>query len=121
MPAFLGKKYYCHTCNKSYTRRDKHKCPNKCLACFKTEQHTGDKITCSKCNRRFFGQKCYDEHLRDRSKGGKRDVMRELIKKCLKCNCTVTDLTKHVCGYTTCNNCKSYCDPQNTQVLHATC
>ena len=69
MPAFLGKDYYCHTCKKSYTRRDKHRCPNKCLACFKTEQHTGHKITCDKCNRTFFGQNCYDEHLRNRSKG----------------------------------------------------
>ena len=40
MPAFLAKDYYCHTCKKGYTRRDKHKCPNKCLACFKPEKHT---------------------------------------------------------------------------------
>ena len=57
MPAFLGKKYYCHTCKKGYTHRDKHKCPNKCFACFKTEQHTGDKITCDNCNRTFFWAK----------------------------------------------------------------
>ena len=112
MPSFLAKKYYCHTCKKGYTRRDKHKCPGKCLSCFKTEQHTGDKIFCGKCNCTFFGQKCYEEQLRNRSKGGKRSVVCELVQKCLKCHCTVSDLKKHVCGYSTCNNCKLYCDPK---------
>ena len=56
MPAFLAKKYCYHTCKKGYTRRDKQKCPNKCLACFKTEQHTSDKIMCDECNRAFFGK-----------------------------------------------------------------
>ena len=50
MPAFLGKDYYCHTCKKSYKCHDKHRCPLKCLACFKTEHHNGDKITCDECN-----------------------------------------------------------------------
>ena len=39
MPGFLGKKYYCDTCKKSYTRRDKHKCPSKCLSCFKSNSN----------------------------------------------------------------------------------
>ena len=38
MPAFLSKGYYCHTCKKGYKCRDKHRCPLKCLSCFKTEQ-----------------------------------------------------------------------------------
>ena len=62
MPAFLSKKYYCHTCKKGYTRRDKHKCPDKRLACFKAEKHVGDNIVCKYCNRVFFGEKCYEEH-----------------------------------------------------------
>ena len=63
MPAFLAKDYYCHTCkNIPYTRRDKHKCPDKCLVCYKPEKHTGDIIVCDKCNRTFFGQKCFEEH-----------------------------------------------------------
>ena len=112
MPAFLSKKYYCHTCKKGYTRRDKHKCPHKCLSCFKAEKHTGDNIVCNKCNRIFFGQKCYEEHLRNRSKGEKRDVVCELVKKCLTCNRNVSNLKRHVCGYTTCSNCRNYCDPK---------
>ena len=59
MPAFLSKNYYCHTCKKGYTRRDKHKCPDKCLSCFKAEKHTGDNIVCGKCNRVFFGEQIH--------------------------------------------------------------
>ena len=55
---------------------------------------------------------CYDEHLRNRPKGKMRDVVSELVQKCQQCRRTVTDLTKHMCGYTICNKCKSYCDPQ---------
>ena len=110
MPAFLAKDYYCHTCKKGYTRHDKHKCPNKCLACFKPEKHTGDKLFCDKCNRTFFGQRCYEEHLKNRSKGKKRDVVCEIVKKCLECKRTVSDLKQHVCGHATCNNCKECCD-----------
>ena len=110
MHAFLAKDYYCHTCKKGYTRRDKHKCPNKCLSCFKTEQHTGDKIICDKCKRTFFGHKCYQAHLRNHSKGKERDVVCELVQKCLECKRRVSDLNQHVCGYSTCRNCKEYCD-----------
>ena len=46
MPAFLSKDYYCHTCKKGYTRRDKHKCPDKCLSCFRAEKHMGSNIVC---------------------------------------------------------------------------
>ena len=82
------------------------------MSCFKTEQHTGDKIICDQCNRTFFGQKCYDEHLKDRSVGKKRDVVCELVQKCTKCYRTVSNVKGHVCGYGTCSNCKSYCGPQ---------
>ena len=110
MPAFLGKDYYCHTCKKGYTRRDKHRCPLKCLSCFKTEQHNGETVVCGQCNRTFFGKKCYDEHLRNRSKGEKRSVVCELVQKCLER--VVSGLKEHKCGYATCSNCKLYCDPQ---------
>ena len=112
MPDFLGKDYYCHTCKKSYTQRNKQRCPLKCLSCFKTEHHTGDKITCDKCNRTFFGKNCFDEHLRDRFKGGERNVVCGLVQKCTECHRTVGDLKKYECGYATCSSSKSYCNPK---------
>ena len=64
------------------------------------------------CNRTFFGKNCFEEHLRDRSKGERRSVVCELVQKCTKCHRTVGDLKKHVCGHAMCSNCKSDCHPQ---------
>ena len=33
LTAFYDTAYYCHECKKVYTKRDKHKCPSKCLSC----------------------------------------------------------------------------------------
>ena len=32
LTAFYDTPYYCHECKKAYTKRDKHKCPSKCLS-----------------------------------------------------------------------------------------
>ena len=34
LTAFYDTPYYCHECKKAYTKRDKPKCPSKCLSCF---------------------------------------------------------------------------------------
>ena len=34
LTAFYDAPCYCHECKKAYTKRDKHKCPSKCLSCF---------------------------------------------------------------------------------------
>ena len=114
MPGFLCKEHYCHTCKKSYRHRDKHKCPNKCLSRFKYDSEcNGSEITCNDCNRTFSGQKCFDEHKRNRSEGKKTDIVCDLVKKCLKWKRTVPDLRKHICGYLECSNCGKYCDPKD--------
>ena len=113
MPGFLCKDYYCHTCKKSYTLRDKHKCPKKCLACFKYDSNcNGPEITCNDCNRIFFGQKCFDEHKRERSKG-KSNIVCALVQKCFECKRTVSNLKGHICGYSVCINCNEYCNLQD--------
>ena len=72
MTGFLCKAYYCHTCKKTYTKRDCHKCSNKCIACFKYflngNKCSGEEIKCQICNRSFFGKKCFNEHKRNRGK-----------------------------------------------------
>ena len=114
MPGFLNKNYYCHTCKEGYTRRDKHRCPEKFLSCFKYNSNcNGPEITCNDCNRTFLGQKCFDEHKRNRSIGEKKDIVCELVQKCLKCKRIVPDLRTHVSGYSECSNCGKYCDMQN--------
>ena len=114
LTAFYDSPYYCHECKKAYTKRDKHKCPSKCLSCFtytKDKKCEGNEIVCGKCNRKFFGKRCFKNHLKDRSKvEGKTDIVCDTVKKCLDCNRIITGkyVNNHKCGYTECNNCNKY-------------
>ena len=114
LTAFYDTPYYCHQCKKAYTKRDKHKCPSKCLSCFtyaKERKCDGKEIVCEKCNRKFFGKRCFKNHLKNRSKvEGKMDIVCDTVKKCLDCNRIITGkyVNIHKCGYTECNNCNKY-------------
>ena len=71
LTAFYDSPYYCHECKKAYTKRDKHMCPSKCLSCVtyaKDKKCEGKEIICKKCNRKFFGKRCFKNHLKNRSK-----------------------------------------------------
>ena len=68
MTAFYDSPYYCHECKKTYTKRDKHKCLSKCLSCFtyaKDSKCEGNEIVRLKCNRKFFGKRCFKNHLKN--------------------------------------------------------
>ena len=114
LTAFYDTPYYCHECKKAYTKRDKHKCPSKCLSCFtyaKERKCDGKEIVCEKCNRKFFGKRCFKNHLKNRSKvDSKMDIVCDTVKKCLDCNRIITGkyVNSHKCGYTECNNCNKY-------------
>ena len=114
MTAFYDSPYYCHECKKAYTKRDKHKCPSKCLSCFtyaKERKCDGKEIVCVKCNRKFFGKRCFKNHLKNRSKvEGKMDIVCDAVKKCLDCNRIITGkyVNNHKCGYTEGTNCEKY-------------
>ena len=114
LTAFYDTPYYCHECKKVYTKRDKHKCPSKCLSCFtyaKDRKCESNEITCSKCNRKFFGNRCFKNHLKNRSKvEGKTDIVCDTVKKCLDCNRIITGKygNYHKCDYSECNNCNKY-------------
>ena len=116
MTAFYNVAYYCHECKKSYTRRDKHKCPSKCLSCFaniKGKKCEGKEINCEKCNRKFYGEKCFKNHLKNRSKKeNKSDSVCQSVKKCSKCERIITGkyVNDHKCGYRECTNCGKYVD-----------
>ena len=114
LTAFYDTSYYCHECKKAYTKRDKHKCPSKCLSCFTYTKDTkceGKEIIFKKCNRKFFGKRCFKNHLKNRSKvEGKTDIVCDTVKKCLDCSRIITGkyVNSHKCGYTECNNCNKY-------------
>ena len=104
----------CRECKKACTKRDKHKCPSKCLSCFtyaKDEKCEGNEIICKKCNRKFFGKRCFKNHLKNRSKvEDKTDIVCDTVKKCLDCNRIITGkyVNNHRCGFVECNNCPRY-------------
>ena len=114
LAALYDTPYYCHECKKAYTKRDKHMCLSKCLSCFtyaKDEKCEGDEIICKKCNRKFFGKRCFKNHLKNRSKvEGKTDIVCDTVKKCLDCNRIITGkyINNHRCGFVECNNCLRY-------------
>ena len=110
LTAFYDTPYYCHECKKAYTKRDKHKCPSKCLSCFtypKDKKCEGNEIICEKCNRKFFGKRCFKNHLKNRSKAS---TNCDTVKKCLDCNRIITGkyVNSHKCGFSECNNCNKY-------------
>ena len=114
LTAFYDTPYYCHECKKAYTKKDKHMCPSKCLSCFTYNKDTkcdGKEIICKKCNRKFFGKRCFKNHLKNRSNGdGKMNIVCDAVKKCLDCNRIITGkhVKDHKCGYTECTNCGKY-------------
>ena len=63
----------------------------------------------------IFRSKMLRRTSSNRSKGEKRDVVCEIVQKCLECKRTVSGLKQHICGHATCSNCKEYCDPQTHQ------
>ena len=105
LTAFYDTPYYCHECKKAYTKRDKHKCPSKCLSCLTYTKDTkceGKEIICEKCKRKFFGKRCFKNHLKNRSKiEGKTDIVCDTVTKCNDCSRIITG--KYVdflrCGY----------------------
>ena len=112
LTALYDTPYYCHDCKKCYTKRDKHKCPSKCLSCFTYTKGTkcdGKEILCIKCNRKFYGKTCFENHLMNRSKVST-DIVCDTVKKCNDCSRIITGkyVGIHKCGYSECNNCGKY-------------
>ena len=118
MTGLLDVAYYCHSCKKAYTRRDKHKCPQKCLSCFKyfpDGNKCDDKdVECQKCNRVFHGNSCFKNHTSNRSKDSNDSVCNS-VAKCLKCKQIILKpyIEIHKCGFKMCNNCNKYCDSKH--------
>ena len=66
---------------------------------------------CEKYNRKFFGKKCFKNHLKNRSKiEDKTDIVCDTVKKCNDCSRIITGkyVDFHRCGYSECTNCGKY-------------
>lgn len=112
IPAFLNRSYYCHHCEKSYNQEtsEKHNCRGQnCSDCKRSKgacpnfaTFVSPQVYCHDCNRKFYGQNCFDAH-----KHGKKSVCSQ-FKKCPECCQTfkVVPKKKHQCFYAYCRNCK---------------
>ena len=71
-----------------------------------------NEITSQKCNRKFYGEECFKNHLKNRSKGAKLDTVCSSVNKCLKCERIITGnyVTTHKCRCKDWINCGKYVD-----------
>ena len=85
LTAFYDCPCYCHEYRKAYTRRDKHKYPSKSKKC------EGKEIICKNCNKKIFGEKCFKNHVKNRSKTeSEADSICESVRKCTDCERIIT-------------------------------
>ena len=62
-------------------------------------------------HRKFFGERCFKNHLKSRSKvEGKTDIVCDTVKKCNDCSLIITGkfIKEHKCCYSDCKNCNKY-------------
>ena len=113
MPAFLNRNYYCTKCQKGYDHKEMHHCNNVCHLCKKIHTHSSDDewIHCTKCNRFFKGEVCFQAHIRETSKG---NSTCKIYHRCKDCNQTINaklHKSKHRCGEVYCKTCKDFFTP----------
>ena len=60
---FFSNAYFCKSCLKHYSNRDRHACDTKCIVC-KTENcpKTDSPVKCQDCNMDCRSEKCYQKH-----------------------------------------------------------
>ena len=90
--------YFCEKCFKGYSNIARHICEFKCKLCFSICDSDGNEIIkCDKCELKYLGQKCYDNHL---------PVVCNNVKLCPECDEPIYKQVKHVCGENFfCNRC----------------
>lgn len=114
---FFSKNYFCHTCKKCFSSKDKHKCKFKCNICCSTDCDCKEldfktvvwNNNCNDCHRSFPTAKCCDNHKLTGIKGGK--SMCDRVWKCQTCK-KLLDREKHpiddhMCGDFWCMNCNN--------------
>lgn len=101
--------YFCINCNKKCDGKQFHRCKSMCSACLATPpcEIKVQKITCTACNRFFYGEICFQNHLKEKS--NKTKTVCESVRVCKICDKLLLKgkKTQHVCGITYCKKCKS--------------
>lgn len=106
-----GSRNFCIPCNQSYTTDRNHNCRKNCIRCFQDNlcDNSQDLIRCQTCDRDFFGQLCYNNHLRQKSYNPRLTVCQG-VYVCKMCYKLVrTQRRVHACGEIFCKTCQKYC------------
>lgn len=96
---FFGEpKFDCEQCSSKKNRRP-HKCSFNCRQCldYPACDLTFKKIGCNKCNRSFYGTKCFQKHLKQ---------VCQRIRFCKICGAFIRN-KYHKCGFSYCNICQA--------------
>ena len=124
--ALLNRSYYCHHCEKGYSNETgkNHNCRGQnCISCRRTNgtcpnfaTYVTAEVYCDQCNRKFYGQNCYDAHKR-----GANSVCSR-FKKCHECcqTCKFNPKKKHRCYHALCRNCKEVTDVNQSPLFYST-
>jgi hypothetical protein len=117
----LGKRKYCHSCDKAYDKDDEHKCESiRCSTCRSCRRPNCDSLNgerkwsaCEECFRKFPTKDCYEHHKKVNRAG---NSSCKTIWKCCKCNKIRLWVNEnpetHVCGHEWCTNCGKYENPK---------
>lgn len=95
--AYIGRDFYCETCNIGYKEKTKHRCKFECRKCLSkcNNLSNSSKIVCYMCKRSFFGNECYNNHL-----------IGKICSKIKKCEiCLVEYKGNHSCEKIICKWC----------------
>lgn len=109
--ACFGAKYICPHCHTHTDTRAKHVCKYSCSQClvFPKCSEFVTFIRCKDCNRTFFGEKCYQNHLK--LADGAQNSTCEAKKNCPICFSQLTD--EHKCGMRGCFTCEKLVPKNN--------
>lgn len=93
-------KYVCTDCFEVAQSANRHNCKYACLLCHGKPRCVPStaKIHCDQCNRNFYGDECFRNHLRGPS------PLCAVVKNCLKCNFKLE--YKHDCKTRYCVTCE---------------
>nr|XP_018908718.1 PREDICTED: uncharacterized protein LOC109038194 [Bemisia tabaci] len=103
----FGSNFFCRECKVGYHKVEAHKCATQCPACNSKTQcnQSVARVTCSKCNRYFYGKLCYENHFQ---KYNKKKTICEAVNQCTSCF-KVFNTTRrkkpHFCGEIFCSIC----------------
>lgn len=104
--------YYCRACRTRFEKAGGHKCINVCERCYDPTacDISQPSVKCHKCNRKFHGQQCLNNHLKPLYTNNR--AVCDVHRICTKCTTyyNLIHRAKHACNEIYCQLCRKFCD-----------